>query len=135
MDALMLQSLPASSQVLDWFSERKMNVYSISCGSALLYNNIFPKHKERLNKRMSELVRTSRVWGVSQADNKAGRQKKGNCFWKECQLRSPPMMELSCKGSECSALWNLTFEQVEMYRAYLASVEVSEILQGSRHVS
>lgn len=44
------------SQVLDWFSERKMSVYSISCGSALLYNNIFPKHKERLNKRMSELV-------------------------------------------------------------------------------
>eukprot|EP00983_Pelagomonas_calceolata_P049787 1141666-Pelagomonas_calceolata.AAC.3 len=48
-------ALPA--QVIDWFAERKMNVYSVSCGSALLYNNIFPKHKERLNKRMSELVR------------------------------------------------------------------------------
>ena len=44
------------TQVIDWFAERKMNVYSVSCGSALLYNNIFPKHKERLNKKMSELV-------------------------------------------------------------------------------
>ena len=43
-------------QLLDWFSRRAMNVYSISCGSALLYNNIFPRHKERLNKRVSELV-------------------------------------------------------------------------------
>lgn len=28
----------------------------ISCGQSLLYNNIFPKHKDRLAKRMSELV-------------------------------------------------------------------------------
>uniref|UniRef100_A0A7R9V7B7 E1 ubiquitin-activating enzyme n=1 Tax=Chlamydomonas euryale TaxID=1486919 RepID=A0A7R9V7B7_9CHLO len=45
-------------QVLDWFEERKLHVYSISCGQSLLYNNIFPKHKERLGKKMSELVVT-----------------------------------------------------------------------------
>ena len=32
-------------EVLDWFTERKLTAYSISCGQALLYNNIFPKHK------------------------------------------------------------------------------------------
>ena len=30
----------------------------MSCGQSLLYNNIFPKHKERLGKKMSELVCT-----------------------------------------------------------------------------
>jgi ubiquitin-activating enzyme E1 len=43
-------------QVLDWFQERSLRAYSISCGAALLYNDIFPKHKERLGKKMSELV-------------------------------------------------------------------------------
>ena len=38
--------------------ERNLEAYSISCGQSLLYNNIFPKHKDRLDKRMSELVRT-----------------------------------------------------------------------------
>eukprot|EP00197_Chlamydomonas_leiostraca_P014632 CAMPEP_0202866272 /NCGR_PEP_ID=MMETSP1391-20130828/7292_1 /ASSEMBLY_ACC=CAM_ASM_000867 /TAXON_ID=1034604 /ORGANISM="Chlamydomonas leiostraca, Strain SAG 11-49" /LENGTH=1026 /DNA_ID=CAMNT_0049546205 /DNA_START=133 /DNA_END=3213 /DNA_ORIENTATION=+ len=45
-------------QVLDWFEEKGLTAYSISCGAALLYNNIFPKHKERLGKKMSELVVT-----------------------------------------------------------------------------
>jgi len=43
-------------EVLDWFTERKLHAYSISAGQSLLYNDIFPKHKERLNKKMSELV-------------------------------------------------------------------------------
>lgn len=45
-------------EVLDWFSAKKLEAYSISCGAALLYNNVFPKHKERLGKKMSELVVT-----------------------------------------------------------------------------
>jgi hypothetical protein len=32
-------------QVLDWFKQRGLEAYSISCGQSLLYNNIFPKHK------------------------------------------------------------------------------------------
>jgi ubiquitin-activating enzyme E1 len=43
-------------EVLDWFTERKLHAYSISAGQSLLYNDIFPKHKERLGKKMSELV-------------------------------------------------------------------------------
>ena len=38
--------------------KRNLEAYSISCGQSLLYNNIFPKHKERLGKPMSELVKT-----------------------------------------------------------------------------
>jgi ubiquitin-activating enzyme E1 len=35
-----------------------MDAYSISSGPSLLYNNIFPKHKDRLGTKMSELVAT-----------------------------------------------------------------------------
>jgi hypothetical protein len=43
-------------EVLDWFEEKSLRAYSISAGQSLLYNDIFPKHKERLGKKMSELV-------------------------------------------------------------------------------
>ena len=36
--------------------ERDLEAYSISCGQSLLYNNVFPKHRERLGRKMSELV-------------------------------------------------------------------------------
>jgi len=45
-------------EVIDWFSGKGLRAYSISCGQSLLYNDIFPKHKERLGKKMSELVVT-----------------------------------------------------------------------------
>lgn len=46
------------TEVLKWFKDRGLDAYSISCGQALLYNNIFPRHKERLDQKMSDLVRT-----------------------------------------------------------------------------
>ena len=45
-------------EVLDHFEAKNLTAYSMSCGQSLLYNNIFPKHKERLTKKMSELVVT-----------------------------------------------------------------------------
>jgi ubiquitin-activating enzyme E1 len=44
------------AEVLAWFKAKGLEAYSISCGQSLLYNNIFPKHRERLGQRMSELV-------------------------------------------------------------------------------
>ena len=41
-----------------WLQERKLTAYSISGGPSLLYNNFFPKHKERLDKKLSELMKT-----------------------------------------------------------------------------
>jgi ubiquitin-activating enzyme E1 len=46
------------NEVLDWFKKKGLNAYSISCGQALLYNNIFPRHKDRLGQKMSDLVKT-----------------------------------------------------------------------------
>ncbi|GBG00467.1 ubiquitin-activating enzyme E1, partial [Raphidocelis subcapitata] len=43
-------------EVLDWFESRGLIAYSISAGQSLLYNNVFPKHKERLGKKMSDLM-------------------------------------------------------------------------------
>ena len=37
---------------------KNLEAYSISCGQSLLYNNIFPRHKERLSKPLSQLVTT-----------------------------------------------------------------------------
>ena len=35
-----------------------MDAYSISFGSSLIYSNMFAKHKDRLQKKLSELVTT-----------------------------------------------------------------------------
>lgn len=49
----------AAAAYYSWcLQARGLEAYSISCGQSLLYNNIFPKHKDRLLKRMSELVQT-----------------------------------------------------------------------------
>ena len=44
--------------VLVGSQERKLTAYSISGGPSLLYNNFFPKHRERLDKKLSELMHT-----------------------------------------------------------------------------
>jgi ubiquitin-activating enzyme E1 len=44
--------------VLDWFQEKELEAYSISYGPSLLYNTMFPRHKDRLNTKLSELVQT-----------------------------------------------------------------------------
>ncbi|KAK9812201.1 hypothetical protein WJX73_003893 [Symbiochloris irregularis] len=43
-------------ETLNWFKERGLEAYSISCGQCLLYSNIFPKHRDRLTRKMSDLV-------------------------------------------------------------------------------
>eukprot|EP01025_Chloroclados_australasicus_P042611 TRINITY_DN4529_c0_g2_i1.p1 TRINITY_DN4529_c0_g2~~TRINITY_DN4529_c0_g2_i1.p1 ORF type:complete len:1048 (-),score=190.46 TRINITY_DN4529_c0_g2_i1:257-3400(-) len=43
-------------ELVDWFKKKGMECYSISCGTALIYNNVFPKHQERLGKKISEMV-------------------------------------------------------------------------------
>eukprot|EP00250_Pteridium_aquilinum_P024603 c29318_g1_i1 orf=171-3329(+) len=45
------------SELLEWFQEKGLIAYSISCGQSLLYNNIFPKHRERLNRRLLDLAK------------------------------------------------------------------------------
>lgn len=45
------------TELLQWFQDKGLTAYSVSCGQSLIYNNIFPKHKERLGKKVSEVVR------------------------------------------------------------------------------
>ena len=43
-------------ELLKWFTERGLVAYSISCGPTMLYNMLFPKHRERLPKKVSTVV-------------------------------------------------------------------------------
>lgn len=45
-------------EVIAWFSERGIEAYGISVGTSMLYSNFYPKHKERVHKKLSELVMT-----------------------------------------------------------------------------
>ena len=58
-------------QVLDWFSAKGLDAYSISCGQSLLYNSVFPRHKDRLPRKMRELA--SEVAKVEGLTLEAGR--------------------------------------------------------------
>lgn len=44
-------------ELLDWFQAKGLKAYSISCMRTILYNKIFPKHRERLNLKMADLVK------------------------------------------------------------------------------
>lgn len=52
------------NDVLNHFRKKDLEVYSISFGRSLLYNNIIAKHKERINQPMSELVKTVGKWDI-----------------------------------------------------------------------
>jgi len=45
-------------ELLNYFEAKGLSAYSVSCGQSLIYNTIFPKHKERMDTRVSDLVRT-----------------------------------------------------------------------------
>jgi ubiquitin-activating enzyme E1 len=43
-------------ELLGWFQAKSLSAYSISCGQSLLYNSIFPKHQERLDRKVVDLA-------------------------------------------------------------------------------
>lgn len=45
------------SELLEWFQEKGLTAYIVSCGQSLLYNNIFPRHRDRLNRKLLDLAR------------------------------------------------------------------------------
>jgi ubiquitin-activating enzyme E1 len=44
------------TELLAWFSAKGLSAYSVSCGQSLIYNTIFPKHKDRLQRKVSDVV-------------------------------------------------------------------------------
>ncbi|CAL0309663.1 unnamed protein product [Lupinus luteus] len=56
-DRWILRDNPTLRELLDWLKAKGLNAYSISCGSCLLYNSMFPRHKERMDKKVADLAR------------------------------------------------------------------------------
>ncbi|CAI5936570.1 unnamed protein product [Closterium sp. NIES-65] len=44
-------------ELLDWFKAKGLDAYSISCGQALLFNSLFPRHKERLPRKVLDIAK------------------------------------------------------------------------------
>ncbi|CAG7907501.1 unnamed protein product [Brassica rapa] len=56
-DRWVLKGNPTLREVLQWLEDKGLNAYSISCGSCLLFNSMFPRHKERMDKKVVDLAR------------------------------------------------------------------------------
>jgi ubiquitin-activating enzyme E1 len=44
------------TELLKWLSDKGLNAYSVSCGTSLLYNTMFPRHQDRLNRKLVDLA-------------------------------------------------------------------------------
>lgn len=56
-DRWIVKDNPTLRELLQWLSEKGLNAYSISFGSCLLYNSMFPRHRDRMDRRIADLVR------------------------------------------------------------------------------
>ncbi|OAY24226.1 ubiquitin-activating enzyme E1 1 isoform X2 [Manihot esculenta] len=56
-DRWIVKDNPTLRELLQWLKDKGLNAYSISCGSCLLYNSMFPKHRERMDRKVVDLVR------------------------------------------------------------------------------
>ncbi|KAJ6822888.1 ubiquitin-activating enzyme E1 2-like [Iris pallida] len=43
-------------ELLQWLKGKGLSAYSVSCGTSLLYNSMFPKHQERMDKKVVDLA-------------------------------------------------------------------------------
>ncbi|XP_020101243.1 ubiquitin-activating enzyme E1 2-like [Ananas comosus] len=44
-------------ELLEWLKQKGLHAYSISCGTSLLYNSMFPRHKDRLDKKVVDVAK------------------------------------------------------------------------------
>nr|GMC79137.1 ubiquitin-activating enzyme E1 1-like [Ipomoea batatas] len=56
-DRWILRDNPTLKELIKWLQDKGLNAYSISYGSCLLYNSMFPRHKERIDRKMMDLAR------------------------------------------------------------------------------
>ncbi|KDP22845.1 hypothetical protein JCGZ_00432 [Jatropha curcas] len=56
-DRWILRDNPTLRELLEWLQKKGLNAYSISYGSCLLYNSMFPRHKDRMDKKLVDLAR------------------------------------------------------------------------------
>ncbi|KAK8995342.1 hypothetical protein V6N11_069780 [Hibiscus sabdariffa] len=48
---------PTLRELIQWLRDKGLNAYSISYGSCLLFNSMFPRHRERLDKKVVDVAR------------------------------------------------------------------------------
>lgn len=56
-DRWVIKGNPTLKELIGWLQDKGLNAYSISCGSCLLYNSMFPRHKDRMDKKIVDLAR------------------------------------------------------------------------------
>lgn len=56
-DRWVIENNPTLRELMQWLQDRGLNAYSISCGSCLLYNSMFPRHQERMDRKVVDLAR------------------------------------------------------------------------------
>ncbi|XP_057954295.1 ubiquitin-activating enzyme E1 1 isoform X3 [Malania oleifera] len=56
-DRWILKDNPTLRELIQWLKDKGLNAYSISCGSCLLYNSMFPRHRERMDRKVVDLAR------------------------------------------------------------------------------
>ncbi|GAA0172678.1 ubiquitin-protein ligase [Lithospermum erythrorhizon] len=56
-DRWILKDNPTLRELLQWLQNKGLNPYSISYGSCLIYNTMFPRHKDRMDRKLVDLVR------------------------------------------------------------------------------
>eukprot|EP01018_Ginkgo_biloba_P009922 Gb_06844 [translate_table: standard] len=45
------------TELFDWLEAKGLSAYSVSFGQHLIYNALFPKHKDRLNRQLADIVK------------------------------------------------------------------------------
>ncbi|GFP92760.1 ubiquitin-activating enzyme e1 2 [Phtheirospermum japonicum] len=56
-DRWIVKDNPTLKELLQWLKNKGLNAYSISFGSCLLYNSMFPRHRDRMDKKLVDLVK------------------------------------------------------------------------------
>ncbi|KAL1804623.1 hypothetical protein DCAR_0830415 [Daucus carota subsp. sativus] len=56
-DRWILRDNPSLRDLLQWLKDKGLNAYSISYGSCLLYNSMFPRHRDRMDRKMVDLAK------------------------------------------------------------------------------
>ncbi|XP_071717337.1 ubiquitin-activating enzyme E1 1-like [Rutidosis leptorrhynchoides] len=55
---------PTLRELINWLADKGLDAYSVSCGSCLLYNSMFPRHRDRMDKKVVDLARDVAKMGI-----------------------------------------------------------------------
>ncbi|XP_038707355.1 ubiquitin-activating enzyme E1 1-like isoform X1 [Tripterygium wilfordii] len=55
-DRWIIRDNPTLRELIQWLKDKGLNGYSISCGSSLLYNCMFLRHRERMDRKVVDLA-------------------------------------------------------------------------------